>query len=186
MDVYQRRRLVALSAIAAVFIIIVLLVRSCGDDEEPADTLATGTSVPGATEPLSQEDYIDEADAICLQTNTAISAIDTADADEAAAQEAQLLASELDSLQTLGTPTDGEDKLTNFLEALQTQVQALDDRAPGDDDARDHRARRPARGHRDRRRRRGNRPSGRHGPGGHWRRHRRHGLELRRRQPVAG
>jgi hypothetical protein len=128
MDVYQRRRLVALSAIAAVFILIVLLVRSCGDDEEPVAPVTSGTSVPGAAQPLSQEDYIDEGDAICLQTNTALAAIDTADADQAAAEEAQLLGSELDQLQSLSVPTDVADKLQKFLGALQRQVEALDDR----------------------------------------------------------
>jgi hypothetical protein len=128
MDVYQRRRLVALSAVAAVFIIIVLLIRSCGDDEEPTTPLSSGASVPGVSQPLSQEDYVDEADAICLQANNSLAAIDTADTDQAAAEEAQLLGSELDQLQTLSVPTDGADKLQNFLEALQTQVQALEDR----------------------------------------------------------
>ncbi len=45
MDVYQRRRLVALSAVAVVFIVLVLLFRSCGGDEEPAPV----TPLSGAT-----------------------------------------------------------------------------------------------------------------------------------------
>ena len=48
MDVYQRRRLVALSAVAVVFIVLVLLFRSCGGDDEAAPVTplsgATGTS----------------------------------------------------------------------------------------------------------------------------------------------
>ena len=45
MDVYQRRRLVALSAIAALFVVFVLLIKGCGDDRpEPVTTtpLAAG------------------------------------------------------------------------------------------------------------------------------------------------
>lgn len=128
MDVYQRRRLVALSAIAAIFIFIVLLIRSCGDDEETPAPLSSGASVPGAAEPLSQEDYVAEADAICQQTNVSLADLDTADTAQAATDEAELLASQLAQLQSLSLPTDGADRLNNFLDALQTQVQALEDR----------------------------------------------------------
>jgi hypothetical protein len=128
MDVYQRRRLVALSAIAAIFIFIVLLIRSCGDDEEPVAPVTSGTSVPGAATALSQEDYVNQADSICQQTNVSLAEVDTSDPTEAAAEEAQLLGSQFDQLQSLSTPTDGADELNRFLSALQRQVAALDDR----------------------------------------------------------
>lgn len=132
MDVYQRRRLVALSVIAAIFVIIVLLIRSCGDDEEAPLTAATGVSgvsgATGASGPVSQDDYISQADAICLQTNTTISNIDAADANEAASQTGDALASELDQLQSLPEPTDGQDQLKKFLNALEDQVAGYDDR----------------------------------------------------------
>ncbi|MQA73262.1 MAG: hypothetical protein GEU88_02730 [Solirubrobacterales bacterium] len=140
MDVYQRRRLVALSVIAAIFVIIVLLIRSCGDDEEAPLTVATGVSgATGAAGPLSQEDYVDQADAICLQVNTTISNIDEADANEAASQTGDALASELNQLQSLPAPSDGEDELDKFLAALEDQVAAYEDRETavnrGDDTA---------------------------------------------------
>jgi hypothetical protein len=142
MDVYQRRRLVALSAIAVIFIIVVLLIRSCGGDEEqtPLTPVSGATGLGGAAE-LSQADYIDQGDALCLEANTALASVDTSDPDQAAADAGQIVAGELEQLQTLtlapGEP--GENKLNNFLAALQDQVVAYDDRATavqhGDDAA---------------------------------------------------
>lgn len=133
MDVYQRRRLVALSVIAAIFILIVLLVRSCGDDEEGATPLTTpaGATGTGAATALTQEDFASQADAICLETNTALASVDTSDPDQAADDRAELLAGELDSLQSLALAPEeqGETKLENFLKALQKQVQAYDERS---------------------------------------------------------
>ena len=144
MDVYQRRRLVALSALAAIFIIIVLLIRSCGGDDEaatPLTTPAAGTSGLGGPTALSHDDYVDQGDAICLETNTSLASVDSADANQAADDRAQLLAGELDSLQSLGLAPgeEGEKKLANFLQALQKEVQAYDERSlaveRGDDGA---------------------------------------------------
>jgi hypothetical protein len=133
MDVYQRRRLIALSALAAVFVILVLLIRSCGGDEQT--TSLTGT-VPGATgtggaTPLSQKDFASQGDSICLQTNTSLASVDATDEQQAATDRAELLAGELDSLQslTLAPGEKGKTKLENFLEALQKEVQAYDERS---------------------------------------------------------
>jgi hypothetical protein len=129
MDVYQRRRLVALSALAAIFVIFVLLIRSCGDDDEEGTPLTT--AVPETTEPaaLSQEDFVSQGDTICLDTNTSLAALESADAAEDATDRAELLAGELSSLQslTLAPGESGENKLDNFLAGLQEQVQGYDD-----------------------------------------------------------
>jgi hypothetical protein len=129
MDVYQRRRLVALSALAGFFIVVVLLIRSCGgDDEESPVSPVAGSTAPAPTS-LSQEDYITQADEICRQTNTLIAEIDTADLNEAANEQGADIANQLDQLQTLPAPTDGQDQLDNFLQALQSQVDDFEKRS---------------------------------------------------------
>jgi hypothetical protein len=132
MDVYQRRRLVALSALAGVFIVIVLLIRSCGgDDSETPETLAGGatgaTGIAGAA--LGQEQYIAQGDEICRSINTSISQIDASDANAAAEEQGTDIASELSQLQSLGAPTDGQDDLDEFLQALQDQVDSYEKRS---------------------------------------------------------
>jgi hypothetical protein len=128
MDVYQRRRLVALSVIAGVFILIVVVIASAGGDDEPdAPAITTvGTTPETATTPKS--DYIDEADAICAEVNSALASVDTSDAAAAAAEELELLSGELDQLQSLPPPDEDEDQANDFLRALQNQVTALEDR----------------------------------------------------------
>ena len=128
MDVYQRRRLVALSILAGVFVVVVLLIRSCGDDDEdvPVTPVAGTTGAGGATS-LSQSDFVEQGDATCLESNTALASVDDSDPATAATEEGQILAGELDGLQTLPPPTDGTDELDRFLSALQDQVAAYDD-----------------------------------------------------------
>jgi hypothetical protein len=130
MDVYQRRRLVALSAIAGLFIIFVLLIRSCGGDDEetPIAPVAGATGTGGATI-LTQADYIEQADAICLEANTTLANVDETDAAAAATDQSEIVTSELQQLQTLPPPDDGETKLDNFLTALQDLAAAYDDKA---------------------------------------------------------
>jgi hypothetical protein len=124
MDVYQRRRLVALSAIAAIFIVFVLLIRSCGGD----DTTTTPTPVAGATgtggaTSLSKPDYIEQADQICLGSNNSVAGVDvsapTADTDLG-----KIVSNELEQLQSLPPPTDGTSDLDDFLSALDKQAKA--------------------------------------------------------------
>ena len=128
MDVYQRRRLVALSILAGIFVVVVLLIRSCGDDDEdvPVTPVAGTTGAGGATS-LSQSDFVEQGDATCLESNTALASVDDSDPATAATEEGQILAGELDGLQTLPPPTDGTDELDRFLSALQDQVAAYDD-----------------------------------------------------------
>ncbi len=127
MDVYQRRRLVALSAIAALFVIFVLLIRSCGDDEAPVTTTpVSGATLGGAAPTLDA--YIQEADAICLQANTLIADLDTSDPQQAAIDQANAVGSELQSVQTLTVPTDDADDVDSVLKALEKFSENLNDR----------------------------------------------------------
>lgn len=129
MDVYQRRRLVALSALAGVFIIIVLLIKSCGgDSNETTTTTPLGASGVGGATSLAQTDYISQGDEICRQTNTSISQISAGDANAAASEKGTNIASELNQLQTLPPPTDGQSELDAFLQALQDQVDLYEKR----------------------------------------------------------
>lgn len=139
MDVYQRRRLVALSALAAIFIVIVLLIRSCGDEEEaPVTPLAGATGTGGATV-LAQREYADQADAICLEANNQLAAVDETDVAQAATDRSEIITGELQQLQTLPPPDDGETKLDSLLGALEELATAYGDQATaaerGDDAA---------------------------------------------------
>ena len=130
MDVYQRRRLVALSALAALFVIFVLLIKGCGDDSsDPVTTtpLAAGaTGVTGAVPTIDA--YIQQADDICLQANTVVAGLDGADAQQDAIDEANAVKGELEQLQTLPLPGDKADEVGAFVEALSKQSENLNDR----------------------------------------------------------
>jgi hypothetical protein len=139
MDVYQRRRLVALSAIAAIFIVFVLLIRSCGGD----DTTTTPTPVAGAsgvTGATSQTKsaYISQADPICLDTNNSIAGVDTSQP-TADADLGEIVSGELQSLQALAPPDSDTSTLNDFLSALDKQAKAYRQKATaldhGDDTA---------------------------------------------------
>ena len=70
--------------------IVVLLIRSCGgDDEEAPVTPAAGTTGLGGATTLSQAEFVEQADAICLETNTALGSIDDSDPATAATEQAR-------------------------------------------------------------------------------------------------
>src|SRR5688572_26909054 len=102
MDIYMRRRLVALGGLVLFFIFFVLLVKSCGGDDEPepvADTPLTGTSTTeGAL--LSEEDFILQADEICGPANDAVGSLDPTDSN-ATQDEYEITRDELASLESL-------------------------------------------------------------------------------------
>jgi hypothetical protein len=125
MDIYMRRRLVALGGLVAFFIIIVLLIRSCGDDEEPAplqDPTAGTTDEAGAV-PLSTEDFIAQADQICGPANTAVGALDP-ESPTATRDEYRITADELEALQQLQVEEESR-VLQQFFSALEDVVAAL-------------------------------------------------------------
>jgi hypothetical protein len=112
-------------------VIIVLLIRGCGDDDESANPLTSTVPTTGAAgaAPLSQQDFVEQGDTVCLQTNTSLAALDGDDAAQDATDRAELLAGELDSLQslTLASGEKGENKLQNFYAALADQVEGYRD-----------------------------------------------------------
>jgi ABC-type transporter Mla subunit MlaD len=128
MDVYQRRRLVALSAIAGVFVLIVVVIASAGGDDEPEAPITTVGTTEEQVTALPKQDYIDEADGICGEVNSALAGIDTSDAADVAAEELALVAGELEQLQSLPPPDSDETGANDFLRALQNQVEVLQDR----------------------------------------------------------
>ena len=87
MDIYMRRRLVALGGLVAFFIIFVLVVKSCGGDDEPRSASRTmqpagATGETGAA--LTTEHFIEEADNICGPANLPSAHIDPADPERGA------------------------------------------------------------------------------------------------------
>src|SRR5688572_22795752 len=100
MDVYQRPRLVALSGIAVVFILFVLLIRSCGgDDDETTPTPLAGATGTGGVTVLPRADYIAQADAICREANTQFAGVGESDPVQSDTEKAQIISGELQQLQ---------------------------------------------------------------------------------------
>ncbi len=133
MDIYMRRRLVALGGLVAFFIIFVLLVKSCGGDDEPTETVSAPTAgttgVTGGA--LTPELFIEEADAICGPANVAVSEIDPADPN-AAQLEFDITNEELASLQGLQQAEPSPD-VDRFLSDLSAVVAALKAKAKAAD-----------------------------------------------------
>ncbi|MDQ2676426.1 MAG: hypothetical protein M3Y34_06420 [Actinomycetota bacterium] len=133
MDIYMRRRLVALGGLVAFFIFFVLVVKSCGGDDEPETV--TNTAPTGATgetgAALTPDAFIEQADAICGPANLAVSQIDPADA-SATQQEYQITRDELNSLEQLelAEPDPAIDKfladLSAVVDALRAKAKAAD------------------------------------------------------------
>ena len=124
MDIYMRRRLVALGGLVAFFIIFVLLVKSCGGDEEPEPVATTPTGTSGETgAALTPEAFIEQADAICGPANLAVSEIDPTDP-TATQQEYQITRQELKDLQSLQLAESSPD-IDKFIADLGAVVDAL-------------------------------------------------------------
>jgi hypothetical protein len=140
MDVYARRRLVAVLAIVLVLVLIGVAIAGGGDDEaEPTITTVTGASSPGTTTALSKDEFISEADDICEESAVAIENLSTDDPEQLARQELATTEGQLDSLRSLAPPDEDQDQLDDFFAALEDLVDALDTRAlaleRGDDTA---------------------------------------------------
>src|SRR5687767_11384739 len=125
MDIYMRRRLVALGGLVLFFIFFVLLVKSCGgdDDTAPIETATTGATGEGGAVALSPDEFVTQADQICAQANSAVGALDPADPD-AIRDEHQITADELEQLQALQVDDDSR-VLAQFFTALEDVVAAL-------------------------------------------------------------
>ncbi len=125
MDIYMRRRLMALGGLVLFFIIFVLLVKSCGGDDssEPLTPTAGATGGAGPVA-LTKDEFIGQADQICAQANAAVGALDPTDS-EAIADEAQITADEFASLQSLVVESS-EPTLNRFNTAFTDLVDALE------------------------------------------------------------
>lgn len=129
MDIYQRRRLAALGGLVVFFIIFVLLIKSCGGDDEPDafTPVPSGATGDSGTAALSEEEFIAQADEICAQANSAVGALDPAD-EQATQDEASITSDELAQLNSL--ELDGSStQITRFLGALGDVASALKDKA---------------------------------------------------------
>lgn len=128
MDVYQRRRLVALSTIVGVFVIVVLAVASGGDDDEqPATTPVAATGPTGEQGPqsLGKRDYIRQADKICGEAASSLENIDATDAIQAAQTEARIMSGQLRNLEALPPPNRDRQLANRYLRELGNQAEAL-------------------------------------------------------------
>jgi hypothetical protein len=135
MDIYMRRRLVALGGLVAFFIIFVLLVKSCGDDDPaPSTTTSEETGATGETgAALTTEAFIEQGDAICGPANTAVSEIDPEDP-AAAQQEYDITRGELKQLNSLEL-AEPDPSIEKFLADLSAVVDALEAKAQGEKNA---------------------------------------------------
>src|SRR5690606_8370907 len=124
MDIYMRRRLVALAVLVGIIILFVLLIRSCGGDDEEAPVTPVGATGAGEPQALSQDEYIDQADAICAEANNSINRIDPA-AEDAIEEELQLTEQALVRLQSL-VPAETPGSLNRFLRQMNRLVDGLD------------------------------------------------------------
>ncbi|HEY8467859.1 MAG TPA: hypothetical protein VIL04_13770 [Solirubrobacterales bacterium] len=125
MDIYMRRRLVALAILVGIIILFILLIRSCGGDDEESPITPVGATGAGGAQPLTQEQYIDQADAICAEANTSINRIDPA-AEDAILEELQLTEQALVRLESLEPPADAPGSLNRFLRQMNRLVDGLD------------------------------------------------------------
>ena len=102
MDVYQRRRLVALSVLVGVFVILVLLIRSCGGDDE------RDRGDPGRRRHRGRRRHLAEPSRLrrpgrrrsASRRTPRSPTVDESDPEQAATEQGQILAGELESLQT--------------------------------------------------------------------------------------
>jgi hypothetical protein len=125
MDVYQRRRLVAVLAIVLVLVLAVVAIAGGGDDEgEPIESVS-GASTPGVGTPLSKSEFIAEGDQTCDEIATAIANIDSTDTQSAAEQELDYTKSELSQLRSLTPPEEDQATLDQFFSSLEDLVDAL-------------------------------------------------------------
>lgn len=130
MDIYMRRRLVALGGLVAFFIIFVLLVKSCGGDDDAESVpvpLSTGATGGSGAVALSEDDFLLAADEICQTANTAVGALDPAE-ESATQEEASITTDELAQLEALDFEEPSA-TVTRFLSALGDVVAALNDKA---------------------------------------------------------
>jgi hypothetical protein len=99
---------------------------ACGDDDAPIVPVEEQTA---PSDELSQEEFIDEADAICEEGNIAIASLaetSAGDPTTALSEEREIVGGMLDQLSTLGAPSEEESTLDEFIDALEELADNLD------------------------------------------------------------
>lgn len=100
---------------------------ACGDDDAPIVTVPTTTAPSGQA--TSQSDFIDEADAVCEEANAAIASIgqtSAGDPSTAVSEEKDIVDGMIDQIDSLGTPSEDESTLNDFIDALEELSGNLD------------------------------------------------------------
>jgi hypothetical protein len=103
----------------------VALVACGGDDDAPIVPVQTTTSDVTA---LDQDEFVDQADAICAEAYAAVSSVATEESDTTSQVSSQrdLYESLIEQLEGLGQPPEDEGTFDDFTQALQRVVDALD------------------------------------------------------------
>ncbi len=136
MDVYARRRLVAVLAIVLVLVLIVVAVAGGGGDEDSGSiTTDEGASTPGVATPLSKDEFIQEGDAICEETAISIASLSDGDEEQLATDELSLTEAQLDSLRSLTPPEEDQATLDDFFAAHEDLVAGLESKVAATRDA---------------------------------------------------
>jgi hypothetical protein len=111
-------------------LIAAAVLSACGGDDEapviPVETTPTGAT--GAQ--LDQDEFVDEADSLCAEANTALASISTtgeAGTQAAAiAEQSDIYDGLIDDIDALGPPPEDETTLDDYLDALASVVDSLD------------------------------------------------------------
>jgi len=122
----MRPRYVALALLVGAFS-AGAVVACGGDDDAPIVPVTTQTEPSDAA--ASKGDFIDEADAICEEANVAIASLaetSAGDASTQASQERDIVEDMLDQIESLGTPSEDEATLDDFIDALEELGGVLD------------------------------------------------------------
>jgi len=128
MDVYARRRLVAVLAVVLVVVLIGVAVAGGGDDDQTPITTVAGASTPGLASPLSKSEFIEQADDICEETAVAIENLGSEDAAQLAEDELSLTENQLSQLRSLVPPEADQETLDDFFRALEDLIDSQDAR----------------------------------------------------------
>jgi hypothetical protein len=120
MDVYQRRRLVALGGVVVVIGLIVAIASAGGDGGSDITPVTTSTA-----QAMTKGDFINSADSICAETATTIANLPGTDIADDAQQELDYTKSELQQIRSLPQPEGGSSDLDAFFTALKDQIQSL-------------------------------------------------------------
>jgi hypothetical protein len=118
--------------LAGVFIVAALGAAGCGGgDSAPVVPVqgASGASGAGGAAALTKSEFVDQANSICKEANSAISSLDSGvvsnSAKVQATQELQITQSQLNSLESLNPPDQDRATLKSYLSALRDEVSAL-------------------------------------------------------------